>query len=414
MASISRSRITRRWSDYFSRPHGQMDFGIILAVLTMVVAGLMMVYSASLYVSLRYQEMSGYYFWRQAGAALLGVVGALVIQFFDYRLIRRVSTFLMLGTLALLFVVLLAGDEFLGAQRGLYQGSFQPSELAKLITIVYVADWLSSKGDRIKDLGMGLIPFVFVVGIVGGLIAVQPDLSTAVLIVLVGFTMFFVAGARWTHFVAILLVGVLAFIALVNLFEHAAVRWEEYLIMLRDPSEAQWHTKQVFYALARGGLFGQGLGNGFQKAGPMPVPHTDSILAVIGEELGLVGCLSALALLVYVGHRGYRIVMTTVDRYGQMLALGLTSWLVYQGLINAAVITGIIPFTGLPFPFVSYGGSSMVVSLLGVGVLVNISQQNKRLEAGLTGPAGYKRSNAVAGFGRRDRRTYSSRVGRRR
>jgi cell division protein FtsW len=255
---------------------------------------------------------------------------------------------------------------------------------------------------------------VFVVGIVGGLIAVQPDLSTAILIVLVGFTMFFIAGARWTHFVAILLVGVLAFFALVNLFEHAAVRWEEYLIMLRDPSEAQWHTKQVFYALARGGLFGQGLGNGFQKAGPMPVPHTDSILAVIGEELGLVGCLSVLGLLVYVGCRGYRMVMTTVDRYGQMLALGITSWLVYQGLINAAVITGLIPFTGLPFPFVSYGGSSMFVSLLGVGILVNISQQNKRLEAGLTRPAGHKRSNAVAGFGRRDRRAYSSRVGRRR
>jgi cell division protein FtsW len=183
--------------------------------------------------------------------------------------------------------------------------------------------------------------------------------------------------------------------------------------MIQDPSEVQWHVKQVYYALARGGLFGRGLGNSFQKTGPLPVPHTDSILAVVGEELGLVGCLLVLGLLTYVGYRGYRIVLETADPYGRMLALGITSWLVYQGLINAAVMTGIVPFTGLPFPFVSYGGSSMFVSLLGVGVLLNISQQNKRLEAGLSRPAGRKRLHATVGFGRRDRRTHYSRAGHR-
>ena len=259
-----------------------------------------------------------------------------------------------------------------------------------------------------------MIPFVFVVGIVGGLVAVQPDLSTAILIVLIGFTMFFIAGARWSHFIAILLIGALAVILLISIFPHAAERWDDYVAMVQDPSKVAWHTKQVFYGLARGGLFGQGLGNSFQKTGPLPVPHSDSILAVIGEELGLVGCLVVLGLSAIIAFRGYRIVVETDDPYGRMLALGVTSWLVYQALVNAAVIVGIIPFTGLPFPFVSYGGSSMFVSLLGVGVLVNISQQNKRLEAGMTSPAGHKRSNAVAGFGRRDRRTHSSRVGSRR
>ncbi len=389
-----------------------MDYGLAVAVLALMAIGLIAVYSASLFIGLYYQGSAEYYFWRQFIGSLVGVVGILFIQTFDYRLFRRVSTYVMLGTLLLLFFVLVAGDTLFGARRGLYQGSFQPSEVAKLVTIFYVADWLSSKGDRIKDFGMGLIPFVFVVGIVGGLIAVQPDLSTAILIVLIGFTMFFIAGARWSHFIAILLVGALAVILLISIFPHAAERWDDYVTMVQDPTKVAWHTKQVFYGLARGGLFGLGLGNSFQKTGPLPVPHSDSILAVIGEELGLAGCLLVLGLSAIIAFRGYRIVVETDDPYGRMLALGVTSWLVYQALINAAVIVGIIPFTGLPFPFVSYGGSSMVISLLGIGVLLNISQQNKKLEAGLVRQDGSK--SAVASLGRRDGRTHLSRAGHRR
>lgn len=413
VSTVSRTRVrsSRKLASYFSVPYRQMDFGLLVAVLALVSVGLIMVYSASLFVGLYYQDSADYYFWRQLAGAGLGALGLVLIQTFHYHLFRRFSTAVMLGTLLLLFLVLLAGDTLLGARRGLYQGSFQPSELAKLIMIFYVADWLSSKGERIKDFGMGLIPFVFVVGIVGGLIAVQPDLSTAVLIVLVGFTMFFIAGARWSHFIAILAVGVLVFIFLINVFPHAAERWNDYVEMLRNPSEVEWHTMQVFYGLARGGLLGQGLGNGFQKTGPLPVPHSDSILAVIGEELGLVGCLLVLVLIGFVAYRGYRIMLETADPYGQMLALGITSWLVYQALINAAVIAGIIPFTGLPFPFISYGGTSMLISLLGVGVLLNISQQNKRLEAGLTRRG---KDRAVNGFGRRNGWAHLPRAGNRR
>ncbi len=412
IGSVHRARSTKR-SSCFAWPFTRMDYGLVIATLALVAVGLMAVYSASLYVGLLFQEQAGYYFWRQLTAAGLGLFGLLLLQAFHYHLIRKVSTAAMLGTLLLLFGVLVMGDTLLGARRGLYEGSFQPSELAKLVTICYMADWLSSKGDRIKDLSMGVIPFVVLVGIVGGLIAVQPDLSTAILIVLVGFTMFFIAGARWLHFIAILAVGMLAFLVLIGLFEHAADRWNEYWVMIQNPGEAQWHIKQVFYALARGGLFGRGLGNSFQKTGPLPVPHTDSILAVVGEELGLVGCLLVLGLMMYVGYLGYRVVLRTADHYGRMLALGVTSWLVYQALVNAAVITGLVPFTGLPFPFVSYGGSSMLVSLLGVGILLNVSQQNRRLEAGLDRPRGRKRPNATAGFSRRDRRPHLSRPGHR-
>jgi cell division protein FtsW len=389
-----------------------MDYGLAVAVLALISLGLIMVYSASLFVGLYYEGSADYYFLRQLYGAILGVLGVLVIQTFDYRLFRHISTISMLTTLLLLLVVLAIGDTLLGARRGLYQGSFQPSELAKLVTIFYIADWLSSKGERIKDFGLGLVPFVFVVGIVGGLIAVQPDLSTAILIVIIGFTMFFIAGARWSHFIAILLVGVAAVYLLIKIFPHAAERWNDYVTMLRDPSEVEWHTMQIFYGLARGGVPGQGLGNSFQKTGPLPVPHSDSILAVIGEEMGLLGCLVVLGLIAYIAIRGYRIVVETVDPYGRMLALGITSWLTYQSLVNASVIVGIIPFTGLPLPFVSYGGTSMLISLLGVGVLLNISQQNKRLEAGLTRQS--RSTGATTSLGRWDGRPHNSRSGRRR
>ena len=426
-AHTSRTIGKKRWSDLIIWPIGPMDYGLLIATLALVAVGLMMVYSASLFVSLRWQDdVISYYFVRQLTAAVLGAAGVLVFLCIDYHLIRRTSTPVMLVTLAALLVVLVQGDTLMGAKRGLYEGSFQPSELAKLITIFYIAHWLSSKGERIKDFGMGFVPFVVVVGIVGGLIAVQPDLSTAILIALVAMTMFFVAGARFSHFALIVIIGTLAVLLLISVFPHARERWTDYWEMVQDPTQAEWHIRQVFYGLARGGPFGLGLGNSFQKTGPLPVPHTDSILAVIGEELGLFGCLLTLGLLIFIGYRGFRIMMDTEDVYGKLMALGITSWLVYQAIINAAVMTGVIPFTGLPFPFVSYGGSSMAVSLLGVGVLLSISQHNKRMEAGIAGPAkagrrtpsraagpksvpGWRKTNAAVGVGRRDRRPYSAR-----
>jgi cell division protein FtsW len=395
-----------------------MDYGLLVATILLATIGLIMVYSSSLFVSLTYTGTINYYFVRQLIAVLLGLAGIFALQTIDYRMFRRFSVVSMLATLLLLFFVLLIGDTLLGAKRGLYQGSFQPSELAKLIMISYIADWLASKGERIKDFGMGFVPFVVLVGIVGGLIAVQPDLSTAVLIAMVAFTMFFIAGARWSHFFITVMVGVLAFIFLVSTFEHAAQRWNDYWLMVQNPNEAEWHIKQVFYGFARGGLAGRGLGNSFQKTGPLPMPHTDSILAVIGEELGLIGCLMVLIILMYIGYRGYKIMLETKDSYGKMLSLGITSWLVYQALINTAVMTGVVPFTGLPFPFLSYGGSSMLVSLLGVGILLNISQQNKRLEAGLDRKVMPKESHkrgknvAFASVRRRDGRTHIPRPSR--
>lgn len=391
--------------DYYARPLWRMDFGLIVAVLSLVGFGLMMVYSSSLVVSMRDEAPPAAYFQVQLLAVALGLLAIVAIQFFHYHIVRRYSTRAMLGILAVLTGLLFFGQASLGARRGLFGGSIQPSEIAKLLTVFYVADWLSSKGDRIRGFKLGVLPFLAVVGLVSGLIAVQPDLSTAILVVLVAFTMFFVAGGRWFHFIVILVIGVAVFAFAISYVPHAAERWHEYQVMIQDPGQADFQVRQTFYALARGGLFGQGLGKSFQKTGPLPVPHTDGILAVIGEEIGLAGCLLMLALIVYLAIRGYKIVLETKDAYGQLLALGIVSWLLYQALINAAVTAGVIPVTGMPFPFLSYGGTSMAISLTAVGVLLNISQQNKRLEAGLTRSKGLKR-DAVVGVGRRNRRTH--------
>jgi cell division protein FtsW len=403
-----------------SRPFAQLDYALALAIAGLVMIGLIMVYSASVYVSLLQELTPTYYFGRQLGAVLLGLVAIVLLQFIDYRTLRRFSVVAAALTIAGLAAVLILGESILGAKRGLFQGSYQPSEFAKLITVVYIADWLAAKGERIKSFELGFFPFLFLVAILCGLVALQPDVSTTTLIALIAFTMFFVAGARWSHFAILMAGGASVFAGLVAFMPHARQRFMEYVWSLMDPSQAQWHAQQVVYSFALGGLTGRGLGRSFQKTGPLPVPHTDSILAVVGEELGLVGCLVVLALLCVIIYRGYKIALETREDYGRLLAVGITTWLAVQGLVNIAGLTGVGPFSGVPLPFVSYGGSSMLMSLIGVGILLGISQQNKRTEAGMDRPltgsrATVKgRNGAAVGVSWRNGRTYFTGVGYRR
>jgi cell division protein FtsW len=275
-----------------------------------------------------------------------------------------------LGLIAILFF----GEAIFGARRGLYEGSYQPSEVAKLATILYIAHWLSTKGNRVKKLSYGLLPFSLIVGVVCALIVRQPDLSTAGLVALISFTLFFVAGADWRQFAFAGALGGTVFTILVFTLPHAAARVDAYRMTLRDPAQAGWHVRQSLIALGRGGAFGVGLGESTQKFGPLPAAHTDGVFAILGEELGLVGALVVISLLVVLVWRGVRTAIRARDSYGFLLALGITSWLAYQALINIAVITAVIPFTGIPLPFISYGGSSLLISMIGVGILLNISR----------------------------------------
>lgn len=352
----------------------QIDYWLLLAVAGLLVVGMLMVYSSTFDYGIRFHDDATYFIRRQLGAMVLGVAAIVLVMQFDYHALRRISVPFLALTLLSLVILLFFGDAILGARRGFYQGSYQPSEVAKLATILYITHWLSSKGDRIKMLTYGLLPFSVITGIVCALIVRQPDLSTAVLIALISFTLFFIAGADWRQFGLAGLLGGSVFLFLMFTLPHAVARIDAYTTTLRDPQQATWQVRQVLIALGRGGWFGVGIGESTQKFGPLPLAHTDGVFAILGEELGLVGALFVIALLIVLVWRGVRIARQARDGYGALLALGITCWLAYQALINIAVITAVIPVTGIPLPFISYGGSSLLASLVGIGILLNISR----------------------------------------
>ncbi len=354
--------------------HLRFDYWLLLAVAGLLILGMMMVFSTTFDYGTLFKDDPAYYFKRQIAALILGLSGVVVIMQFDYHIFRRVSVLFLAITLVGLLFTLLFGESILGAQRGIHEGSYQPSEVAKLATILYISHWLSSKGDRIKLLTYGLLPFSVITGTVCALILQQPALSTSILVALISFTLFFIAGADLKQFAVAGLIGGAVFMFMMFTLPHATARIDAYTAALRDPNEASWHVQQSLIALARGGVTGVGLGESTQKFGPLPFAHTDGPFVILGEELGLIGTLSHITLLALLTWRGIRTAYKARDSYGALLALGITSWLAYQSLLNIAVNTAVIPFTGIPLPFLSYGGSSLFISLLGIGILLNISR----------------------------------------
>ncbi|HFQ93213.1 MAG TPA: hypothetical protein ENK32_04340, partial [Anaerolineae bacterium] len=294
----------------------QFDYWLILAASGLVLIGMLMVYSTTFDYGLRFQDDATYYFRRQFTALLIGLAAALIIMQFDYHVLRRFSVPLLGLTIAGLLVVLFFGDAIFGAQRGFYEGSYQPSEIAKLATILYIAHWLHSKGDRIKKVSYGLLPFSILVGFICALIVQQPDLSTAGLIAIVSFTLFFVAGADIKQIIVAGAAGSAAFLFLMMTLPHAAARVDAYTVALRDPTQASWNVRQALIALGRGGVFGVGLGESVQKFGPLPAAHTDGVFAILGEELGLIGALLVLGLLTLLVWRGIYIAIKARNSYG--------------------------------------------------------------------------------------------------
>jgi cell division protein FtsW len=355
----------------------QFDYWLLLAIAGLLLFGLMMVYSATFDLGLMAKEQSSYYFQRQLMAAGIGLLAGLLILQFDYHILRHFSVPMLLVTVGLLIFLLFFGEAIFGARRGLSEGSYQPSEVAKLITILYIAHWVSSKGERIRHVTYGLLPFSILVGVICGLIVLQPDLSTALLIAMVSFTLFFVAGADWRQITIFGAIGAVMLVFLVNWLPHASTRINSWREALRDPELASYQVKQAFIAIFNGGVWGVGLGQGQGKFGFLPAAHTDGIFAVVGEELGLMGSLLIISFFVLFVWRGLRTAWMARDNYGSMLALGITCWLGYQALINLAVITAVIPFTGIPLPFISYGGSSLAISLVGAAILLNVSRDTR-------------------------------------
>ena len=365
------------------RVAGKIDAWLLISVLALLCIGNVMVYSASSYAAARYQGDASYYFQRELMWTILGLIAMLVTMRVDYRQWRRISLVGMLIILPLLVVVLKFGVNVYGASRWIAVGSFfsfEPSELTKLVLALYIADWLARKGKQVSTFLYGLAPFVILVGIVLGLVLLENDLGSAIIIAGFATAMFFTAGANIMQFLLAIACGGLIFLK-EALSSYRYYRVADFLHPFKDIMGINLQLYQALLALGSGGWFGLGLGASRQKTGYLPFPYTDSIFPVIGEELGFIGCALIVILFLFLAFRGFRLARRTPDLYGALLATGITTWLILQAMINIGANTGTIPYTGVPLPFISFGGSSLVVSLAAVGVLLNISRYLQEPEA---------------------------------
>ncbi len=349
---------------------GAYDATLLVVVLVLLIIGLLAVYSATVWLAAS-NGNPAYWFRKQLLWAALGVPVMLTVSRIPYTLWRRLAVPMLVGTLLMLFVVLLMPAIF-GSRRFLLGRSVQPSEVAKFALVVYASTWLASRRDRLNDVGYGLIPFSAILGLVGGMVALQPDIGTAFLLVSVGMVLFFIAGAELRQLLVTVAVGGVTFAALIAASAHAQQRIEELLVVWNNPDAERWsQLTQALRVMRMGGVWGQGPG-----ALDMYVPaiHHDFILAAVGHAFGLVGVSTVLVLFGILAYRGYVIAGHAPDPFAQLMAAGMTTWLILQALVNMGVAVAVLPPTGITLPFVSYGGSSLLVSLAAAGVLLNISQ----------------------------------------
>jgi len=361
------------------------DYKIALMAIGISLFGLVMITSASAVVA--YENFKGtndyYYLWHQAIALIIGVVAMIAFSNLDYRYFKKISLHLLIGTIILLIMVFLPGigSEAKGAHRWLNLGLFplQPSEVAKVTFLIYLCAWLESRREHIERMERSLIPFLIMLGVIAGLIIMQPDLGTLTVIILSSIAVFFAAGAPIWQFgsLAAILGGVFAVFVISSPY-----RIKRLLTFVNPSSETlgrSYHINQAFIAVGQGGLWGLGFGNSIQKMRYLPEPHTDSIFAIICEELGFLRSSVVILAYLYFFYLGVKISRQATDIFGRLLAIGIISSIMIQAFINIAAMIGLVPLTGVTLPFISYGGSSLVISFIQVGILLSISRQNNAI-----------------------------------
>jgi cell division protein FtsW len=357
-------------------PARNFDMPLLVTIIALVVFGLVMLFSASWDFSLNLYDAPMHMFDRQLMWLAIGVATATAFAFFDYHNWRRLIVPAMIATIVLLIAVLLMNEIRFGAKRTFFEGSIQPSELAKLVTIIYLAVWLYAKRDQLQDIQLGLIPLGVILGMVGGLIYLQPDLSAAATVLLLGGLLFFLSGGDLKQIGVLLIVAVIAAFLVVQISPTGRERIVSFIAGFKDPTQASYHVRRSFEAIVNGGWFGVGIGQSQSKLTGLPVPPTDSIFAVLAEELGLFGALALIGLYAMLVWRGLVIARRSPDMLGTLLASGLVIWIGMEALINMAVMVGLLPFAGNALPFISAGGSNLVASLAAIGILMNISRQH--------------------------------------
>jgi cell division protein FtsW len=358
------------------------DYIFLFSVLALSAIGLIMVFSASPTMGLKFGD-TYYYIKRHIFYLLLGA-GALLFGIrIDIEKLKKLAGAALLLSILLLILVYIpgVGRKIYGASRWIDLGilSFQPSELIKLTMVLFLAKLLSAEGLNIEDFVKGVLPPLALVGIVAVLIISQPDLGTAVAIAITSFIMFFVAGAKIMHLSLLGAGGLLSVIGLSVSSPYRLRRLTAFVDPWKDPQGVGFHIIQSLLAVGSGGFFGLGLGASRQKFFYLPQQFTDFIFAIICEELGFIGGAAVVILFVIFAVRGFRIAFNCAQSFQMLLTTGLVSWLTFQALINMSVVVGLLPTTGIPLPFISYGGTATIVSLFSVGIILNVSMNSKKV-----------------------------------
>jgi cell division protein FtsW len=347
------------------------------ATLLLLCTGIVMVYSASAVLAMEEHNDPYLFLMKQSAWVVIGLCLLPIVMKLDYRHYREPAVIWSLLTVAIVaLIAVLFARPVNGATRWLRLGQFgiQPSELAKIAIIVFTAALLERRMHRIDELSHSLLPMGVVLGIVVALILLQPDLGTAAALTMIAAVMVFAAGLSYSYLTGLFLASLPAFYLLVVTQEYRWKRVQAFLDPYSDPLGSGHQVIQSMIAVGTGGIFGRGLMGGMQKLFFLPEPHNDFIYSVIAEELGFVGATLIVGCFCVITWRGLRAAMRAPDRFGAFLAIGLTTMIAFQALFNISVVLGLLPTKGIPLPFVSAGGSSLLINMVGVGMLLNISQ----------------------------------------
>lgn len=361
--------------------HIRVDLILVMAVITLTTIGLIILYSASLTASISTKLGASYFFNRQILWVGLGLVVAAIISQINYHYYRRFLVPMVIGVALLLIAVLIAGEARLGSVRSLFGGSVRPAELAKLAVIIYLAFWLASKQDVINTYSFGLIPMIMIVGVTCGLVILQPDISATATIFILGIMLYFLAGGSIQKIIPIAIISGLLGWVVVMVYSVVGNRMTQYMAGLQNPMDAADQVVRSFEAIIRGGFFGVGIGRSVTRFLQLPLAHSDSIFAVIAEEMGLLGSIVVILLFVVVLWRGMRIAEKAIDLEGRLLAGGLVIWVFLEAAINMAVMVNVFPVAGNSLPFISYGGSTILMTFIAIGLILNVNQVSSKQEA---------------------------------
>ncbi|SEF77741.1 cell division protein FtsW [Caloramator fervidus] len=353
------------------------DYVLFAVIVILLVIGINMVFSASMYIDKEIYNDGFYHLKRQTVWAILGIVFMFITSKVDYKRYRnrKLIGLAMLITIFLL-VIVLALPPVKGARRWIGFGGLgiQPSELSKIVLVVYLSDMLTRKGEKVKSFLKGVLPVLIISGLFAGLIIIEPNMSTSVIVMATAFSMLFVAGAKISQLSLILFIGCIGGFLLIKSADYRWRRFTAFLNPWADPLGNGYQAIQSLYALGAGGLFGVGFGQSRQKNYYIPEAQNDFIFSIIGEELGFIGVFIIILLFSILIWRGIRIAINCKDKFGTLLATGITSLIAIQSSINLLVVSSSMPVTGVTLPLISYGGSSLLFTLIALGILLNISR----------------------------------------